>query len=43
MKTYNNIWKIKTSQRYDYTTGFALDISYCKEYFKIIPIDLCQE
>ena len=33
--------KSKTSQEYDYATGCLLEYPSCKEYFKVIVIDLC--
>ena len=41
--TYENIRKIATSQRDDYTTCFLLDYTYFKKYYKIIAIDLRNE
>ena len=38
--TYENIRKISVGQREDYTTGCLLDYTYCKKYYKVIPIDL---
>ena len=38
--TYDNIRKISTSQRDDYTAGCLLDYSYFKNYYKRIAIDL---
>ena len=32
--TYENIRKIATGQRDDYTTGFLLDYAYFKNYYK---------
>ena len=34
--TYNNIRKIATGQRDDYTGGCLLDYSYFKNYYKTI-------
>ena len=39
-KTYENIKKISTSQRDDYTTGCLLDYPYFKEHYKMIATDL---
>ena len=39
-KTYENIRKIATGKRDDYTTGCLLDYSYFKENYKMIAIDL---
>ena len=41
--TYENIWKIVSSQGDDYTTGCLLDYNYLKNYCKIIVIDLSKE
>ena len=38
--TYDNIQKIATGQGDDYTTGYLLDYTYFKEYYKMIAIDL---
>ena len=38
--TYDNIRKIATGQGDDYTTGYLLDYTYFKEYYKMIAIDL---
>ena len=40
IKTYENIRKITIGQEDDYTTGFSLDYTYFKKYYKIIAIDL---
>ena len=40
IKTYENIRKITIGQEDDYTTGFLLDYTYFKKYYKIIAIDL---
>ena len=40
IKTYENIRKITIDQGDDYTTGFLLDYSYFKNYYKMIAIDL---
>ena len=40
LKTYENIRKIATGKRDDYTTGCLLDYSYFKENYKMIAIDL---
>ena len=39
-KTYENIRRIATGQRDDYTTRCLLDYSYFKENYKLITIDL---
>ena len=41
--TYENIWKIASSQGDDYITGCLLDYNYLKNYCKIIVIDLSKE
>ena len=38
--TYENIRKIATVQRDDYTTGCLLDYIYFKNYYKMIAVDL---
>ena len=38
--TYENIRKIAIGQGNDYTTGFLLDYTYFKKYYKMIAIDL---
>ena len=38
-KTYENIRKIATGQRDDYTTGFLLDYSYFKDHYNTIATD----
>ena len=38
--TYNNIWKIATGQRDEYTTGCLLYFNYLSKHFKMIEIDL---
>ena len=40
IKTYDNIQRIATSQRDDYTTGCMLDYNYFNKRYKIIAIDL---
>ena len=41
--TYENIRKISTSQRDDYTTGCLLDYRYFKDSYKMIAIDLSKQ
>ena len=38
--TYDNIRKIATGQKDDYTTGFSLDYTYFKKRYKMIAVDL---
>ena len=38
--TYDNILKIATSKGHDYATACLLDYNYCRNYFKMIAIDL---
>ena len=38
--TYENIRKVATGERDDYTTGFLIDYTYFKKYYKMIAIDL---
>ena len=41
--TYENIRKITTGERDDYTTGCLLDYTYFKENYKLIAIDLSKQ
>ena len=41
--TYENIRKIATGQRDDYTTGCLLDYPYLKDSYKMIAVDLCKQ
>ena len=41
--TNENIVKVATGQRDDYTTGCLLDYTYFKKYYKIIAIDLSKQ
>ena len=41
--TYENIRKIATGQEDDYTTGYLLDYTYFKKYFKMIAINLSKQ
>ena len=43
LRIYDNIQKITTSQRDQYTTGCLLDYPYFKKYYKIISIDLSKQ
>ena len=43
LKTYDNIKKIVTGQGDDYATGWLLDYSYFKKYYKLIAIDLSKQ
>ena len=43
MRTYDNIRKIATGQRDDYTAGCLLNYPYFKDYCKMIEIDLSKE
>ena len=38
MRTYDNIRKIATGQRDDYTTGCLLDYNYFDKHFKMIDL-----
>ena len=40
LRTYDNIRKITTGQRDDYTTSCLLDYVYFKNHYKLIAIDL---
>ena len=41
--TYENIRKITTGQRYDYTTDCLLDYSYFVDTYKMIAVDLSKQ
>ena len=41
--TYKNIRKITVGQGDDYTTGYLLDYTYFKKYYKMIAIDLSKQ
>ena len=41
--TYENIIKIATDKGDDYATGFLLDYTYFKNYYKMIAIDLSKQ
>ena len=41
--TYENIRKIATGQRDDYTTGCLLDYTYFKNYYKMFATDLSKQ
>ena len=41
--TYQNIRKIVTGQRDDYTTGCLLDYPYFKDNYKMIAVDLSKQ
>ena len=43
LKTYDNIRKISTSKRDDYTTGCFLDYIYFKNYYKMLAVDLSKQ
>ena len=43
MRKHDNIWKIATGQRDDYTTGFLLDYNYFNNYYKVTAIDLSKK
>ena len=43
LTTFDNIQKIKTGQRDDYTTGCLLDYNYFEKYFQMISIDLSKQ
>ena len=42
-KTYQNIRKIATGQKDDFTTGCLLDCPYFKDYYKMIAIDISKQ
>ena len=41
--TYENIRKINTGQRDDYTTGCLLDYPYFEDSYKMIAVDLSKQ
>ena len=41
--TYENIRKISTGQRYDYTTVCLVDYIYFKNHYKMIAVDLSKQ
>ena len=41
--TVDNIWKIKTGQGDNYTTGCLLGYNYFNNYYKMIAIDLSKQ
>ena len=41
--TYENIRKVATGERDDYTTGCLIDYTYFKKYYKMIAIDLSKQ
>ena len=43
LRTYDNIQKIESGERDDYTTGCMLDYLCFKESIKIIAIDLSKQ
>ena len=43
IKTYENIRKVATGQRDDYTTGCLLDYPYFEENYKMVAIDLSKQ
>ena len=43
MRTYDNIWKIATGQRDDYTTGCLLDYNHFNKHCKMMLIDLSNQ
>ena len=43
MITYDNIRKVATGQRDNYTTGHLLGYNYFNNYFKMIAVDLSKQ
>ena len=43
IKTYQNIRKTTIGQGDDYTTGYLLDYSYFKKYYKMIAVNLSKQ
>ena len=41
--TYENIRKVATGLRDDYTTGCLLGYTYFKKYYKMIAVDLSKQ
>ena len=41
--TYENIREISTGQGNDYSTGYLLDYTYFKKYYKMIALDLSKQ
>ena len=39
IRTFDNIWKMPTSQGGDYTTGCLLDNNYFEKHYKLIATD----
>ena len=42
IRIYDNIWKIATVKRDNYTTGSLVDYTYFRKYYKMIAIGLQQ-
>ena len=42
LKTYDNIRKIATDERDNYSTACLLDYNYFNKYYEVIAIDLCK-
>ena len=43
IKTYDEIRKISTGKRDDYTTGCLLDYQYFKDHYQLIAVDLSKQ
>ena len=43
IKKYEEIRKIGTGRRDDYTTGCLLDYQYCKDHYQLIAVDLSKQ
>ena len=43
LRTYDNIWKIATGQRDDFTTGCLLDYKYFNKHYNMTAINLNNE
>ena len=43
MKKYDEIRKIATGKRDDYTTGCLLDYQYFKDHYQLIAVDLSKQ
>ena len=43
IKRFEEIGKLTTGQRADYTTGCLLDYDYIKNYYRVIAVDLSRQ
>ena len=42
-KQYDEVRKVSTEQRHDYTTGCLLNYAYFKDNYKLIAVDLSKQ